>query len=275
MTEARLQPDRSSALPADVRPAGRLKRTVQRAMHGLGLHVGRYPPVDSLAHHLKHLFDQVGVNCVLDVGAHHGEYGRALRALGYGGVIVSFEPVRATYARLARECGTDPRWRAHNLALGAENADRAINVFSGSVFNSFRTVHAYGARRFRANIGIVGTERVRVARLDAVIDEAVAGIAHPRVFLKMDTQGWDLEVVKGAGDRLMDVGALQTELSVIPVYEGLPSFAESIAHFQASGFAPTGIFPVARDLDRLRAIEFDCVMLRTPGLSGSSARASD
>jgi len=51
-----------------------LKRLIQKATRVVGLHVGRYPPVDSLAYHLKTVLRELDINCVLDVGAHEGEF---------------------------------------------------------------------------------------------------------------------------------------------------------------------------------------------------------
>jgi hypothetical protein len=101
-------------------------------------------------------------------------------------------------------------------------------------------------------------------RLETVLDELLA--AHPgaRFFLKMDTQGYDLQVVRGAGRQLDAIRALQTELAARSTYEGMPTLPEALGEQGRLGFAVTGIFPVARELDHLRVIEFDCVMCRPP-----------
>jgi hypothetical protein len=108
---------------------------------------------------------------------------------------------------------------------------------------------------------------VSVRRLDGLLDEVVAGIDDPRIFLKMDTQGYDLRVFAGAGDRIKDVLGLQSEISSVPLYEGMPRMAEAIATYEAGGFETTGIFPVTRDPERLRIIEFDIIMIRVEALS--------
>ena len=79
-----------------------IKRVIQKAARVVGLHVGRYPPVDSLAYHLKTLLRQLEIDCVLDVGAHEGEFSGFLRDLDYAGEIISFEPVAASFAKLTR-----------------------------------------------------------------------------------------------------------------------------------------------------------------------------
>src|SRR5262249_54860745 len=103
---------------------------------------------------------------------------------------------------------------------------------------------------------------VPIEQLQNLYPDAVAGIEHPRVFLKMDTQGYDMHVLEGAGETLANVVALQAEVSVIPIYHGMHSMVESIAYYNALGFECTNLFPVTFDADDLGVIEYDCVMRR-------------
>jgi hypothetical protein len=103
-----------------------------------------------------------------------------------------------------------------------------------------------------------------VRRLEAVVDEILAARPSANIFLKMDTQGFDLQVVRGGGRRLESIRALQTELAARPTYADMPTLPESLGELERLGFELTGIFPVARELDHLRVIEFDCVMCQRP-----------
>ena len=101
-------------------------------------------------------------------------------------------------------------------------------------------------------------------RLEQVIDEVLEVAPHANIFVKMDTQGYDLEMLHGAGRRLEAIMAIQTEVAARPTYVGMPTLAETLGELERLGFALTGIFPVARELDHLRVIEFDCIMCRKP-----------
>jgi FkbM family methyltransferase len=241
-----------------------LKRVIQKAARVVGLHVGRYPPVDSLAYHLRTVLRELEIDCVLDVGAHEGEFAGFLRDLEYTGEILSFEPVASSFATLTRVRGPDKQWRGYNIALGAEDGELEMNIYSGSVFNSFLKPAEHGTTRFRDNTQLVRIDKVQIRRLEAVIDEVLAARPGARIFLKMDTQGYDLQVVRGAGRRLDAISALQTELAARATYEGMPTLPQALSELDQLGFEVTGIFPVARELDHLRVIEFDCVMCRKP-----------
>jgi len=244
--------------------ANGIKRVIQRAARVVGLHVGRYPPVDSLAYHLQTLLRELEIDCVLDVGAHQGEFASFVRDLGYAGEIVSFEPVATSFEALSRARASDKHWRGKNVALGAEDGELEMNIYSGSVFNSFLKPADTGTERFRDITQLVRVDKVPVRRLEAVLGELLAERPSARIFLKMDTQGFDLQVVRGAGRRIDAIRALQTELAARPTYAGMPTLPDALAELDGLGFELTGMFPVARELDHLRVIEFDCVMCRKP-----------
>jgi FkbM family methyltransferase len=200
------------------------------------------------------------INCVLDVGARCGEYGVMLRNNGYSGHIISFEPVESNYRVLKQRCDRDSKWTAHQYALGSQNGTAEINVSQSSFYSSFRSASEYG-RAHHPGIAHAATETVSVRRLDDIYDEVIGHVKQPRVYLKIDTQGWDLEVLRGAERSLASVPALQTEMSVKPLYQGSPTFRESLAAFNRAGYALSAVFAVARD-SHFRLAEFDCVMVR-------------
>jgi FkbM family methyltransferase len=217
-----------------------------------------------LALHLARLFDRLSINFVLDVGARIGDYGLWLRRNGFDGHIASFEPVSESWALLQARSRRDPRWSAHQIALGAETGSAEINVTGLTYFSSFLSPNEYSAIEFGASSAVRRTEQATVRRLDEVLGGIVADVADPRIYLKMDTQGWDLEVLKGAKGCLDHVVALQSEVSMHPIYEGMPHFNESIDRLQELGFGLSGLFPVNLDTN-LEVVEFDCVAVKRAG----------
>jgi FkbM family methyltransferase len=209
--------------------------------------------------HLWRLFEQLDIGVVLDVGARTGEYGRSLRRNGYRGRIISFEPVGENFAILSERAANDPAWSVQQIALGNETGRSEINVTNSTVFSSFRAPNQRSADVFGSGSEIKATETVEVRRLDDVFDDLVPG--RTNVFLKIDTQGWDLEVLRGAAATLPRVAALQTEVSVQPIYEGMPTMQDALEYLDRAGFAVSGLFPVTLD-QQLRVVEFDCIAVR-------------
>lgn len=106
--------------------------------------------------------------------------------------------------------------------MGSEDTVKTINVARETEFSSFLGASNYGARRFGADSSKVRDEVVLVRRLDGVLAEIVPVLEARRPFLKLDTQGYDLEVLKGLGDNLGCFCAIEREVSVVPIYEGMP-----------------------------------------------------
>jgi hypothetical protein len=107
---------------------------------------------------------------------------------------------------------------------------------------------------------------VNVKRLDSVFPGIVSQLQEPRVYLKLDTQGYDINVVKGLGQHIAQIRALQTELSVHSIYFGMTHYLLALHSLSELGFEPTGFFPVTHDQDGVRVIEFDCVMVQVSSL---------
>lgn len=247
-----------------------MKALVQRALKRAGYSVYRDVPRDlanplgvELAAHsalLRAVLERAGVNVVLDVGAHRGGYRDLLRASGYRGEIVSFEPVSASFEALRARAASDPAWRVHRLALGRSAGVASLNVARESNFTSFLEPNAFSVERFGGS-AVDRQEEVEVARLDAVFTELTAHVPAPRVLLKTDTQGWDLEVIEGAAGVLDQVVALQAELSVRPIYEDSTSWLTVLARLGELGFRPAQLTSVGRD-DALGLLELDCLLVR-------------
>jgi len=221
-----------------------------------------------LAGHLKSVFATLRINCVIDVGAHVGEYGRMLRHIGYAGRIVSIEPVSAAFERLQEAAAGDRDWLTLQLACGSTEEVRPINLFSLDVLNSLLPP----SENFRVidPDGVLTTETVTVRRLDSLLDDALKSIERPRVFLKTDTQGFDLEVLKGAGDRIHEVVGLQSEVALHPLYEDVPNYLQFLSYCRELGFEPTGFFPIFHSPLTQQMVEMDAVLTRSTNGAGAN-----
>ena len=215
-----------------------------------------------LTQHLTHVFDLYGVNCVIDVGANRGQFGQGLRRAGYTGRIVSFEPVPEVAARLRKAAERDGDWVVHQIALGREDGSTELNVVPGTMSSPLPAT-AFGARRY-AQLREPVVHRVPIRRLDGMLSSVLAGIEDPRPFLKLDTQGFDLEVFAGLGERVADVVAMQSEVALVTIYEGMPRLPQALEAYEGAGFEVTGFYPVSRERATARVLEFDCVLVR-PG----------
>ena len=218
-------------------PRNRLRRAgkfyLQRWLKYRGLELRDYSPqlLDEEQRRVR-ILDQTSVDLVIDVGAAGGRYGMELREAGYHGAIVSLEPLAEAFSRLSRVCAGDPRWRCLQVALGAREGRAEINVAANSDSSSLLEMTGRHIDS-EPDSAYVGTEQVEVRTLDSIWKELVGGAARP--FLKLDVQGFELEVLKGAEDSLPRLAGIQAELSLVPLYEGAPLWREVIDHIEQRG----------------------------------------
>ncbi|HSD37669.1 MAG TPA: FkbM family methyltransferase [Rhodocyclaceae bacterium] len=216
----------------------------------------------SCARHLSALFEQYRIDAVIDVGANTGHYHNFLRSeVGFDGPVLSYEPQPACFQQLSEKLGSDSAWQIRNLALGAEPGELAFNVMTDSQFSSFLPPNHEIVGDFGGMNCVKEIINVPVVRLD----DEFASAAAPRGFsgrlhLKLDTQGFDLTVLRGATHTLARVATLQTELSIKPAYQGMPSYRQMIDELEIMGFELSSIFPISHDSDTM-LIEADGVFV--------------
>lgn len=232
-----------------------------------------------LTRHLRKLFAQYSIECVLDVGGNLGQYASLLRtSVGFTGRIISFEPVSRYAEILSRAAQSDANWSVVNCALGAESSVREITVTKSPGLNSFLEPSTTHLRDYWGNDPIEYTESVSVRTLDDALLTLDLNCVEVSTYLKIDTQGFDLEVLRGARHSLPHFRALQTEASVLSIYDGMPSYEQTLSTLISEGFEISGMFPVTLDRD-LRLVEFDCVAINSRFVSltnaDTAARAQD
>jgi FkbM family methyltransferase len=177
---------------------------------------------------LKRLLATLDIDCVLDVGANDGGFARNLRAIGYRGRIISFEPVPEVFARLRRAFEHDHAWSGQRLALGKETGTLRLRIPPQmTVLSSFLDLKESLAVRI---------EDVQVRRLDELLPALLPHAAMSRIFLKMDTQGYDLNVFHGATGCLSAIRGLVSEISVSPLYDSQPHYLDALATYEKAGF---------------------------------------
>lgn len=203
---------------------------------------------------LKKLLQQLRIDCVLDVGANRGQFASELRGIGYTGQIVSFEPVGSEFDALSARFADDEKWRGFQVALGSAEDTLTITVPELTVMSSL--LEARGPDRGGRK------EQVQVLRLDGLLPRLREEMGFARVFLKMDTQGYDLEVFRGAADCMDSIFGIQSELSVLPLYKNMPHYLEALQAYEAEGFDLYNLSVVNRVRDGA-LLELNCFMRRS------------
>ena len=175
-----------------------------------------------------------GIDVVLDVGANAGQFAAQLRKdTGYSGRIVSFEPQQSAFAALEQNAKNDAKWTVLNYALGDQIAQRGIHIAGNSFSSSLLEMlpaHLEAAPESK----YVGQESVAIKTLDSIFPEFCTPDDHD--YLKIDTQGFEYNVIQGAERSLPSIGTLQLELSLVPLYQNEMVYLEMCTFLQTKGY---------------------------------------
>jgi FkbM family methyltransferase len=166
---------------------------------------------------------------VLDIGANVGQSTLAFARWFPATTIWSFEPFEEPFRELARATHS-VNARCYKLAFAAEPGTATVELAPTSVNNSLRN-----------DTENAGGETVRVATLDTFAEEhAIVRID----FLKIDTEGFDLEVLKGA-ERLLRSAAIafvQVEAGMNRHNTKHVAFERLKEHLEERNYTPFGLY---------------------------------
>ncbi len=231
-----------------------MKELIKKALKRAGFEVIRRRP------HLVDLLVATGVDVVLDVGANVGQFGEYLRSDGYRGRIISFEPLPEAFEALERKARRDRAWTALNMGLGSADRTETIHVSRSTVYSSILPPLPV-LTRFAGAAVETSTERsIPVSRLDSEFARLVRPTE--KAFLKVDTQGYEREVILGAQSSLSRIVGGQLELSLTPLYSGETPLPEMVTLLERSGFQLVLFEPVTYDLARGSLLQIDCIFFK-------------
>ncbi|KRA39450.1 hypothetical protein ASD81_08185 [Nocardioides sp. Root614] len=233
----------------------RAKLTVRGGLQRLDLDVSR----GVFTGQVNRTLQSRGIDTVLDIGANVGQYGLGLRRAGYEGRIISCEPLSGAYAELSGRAARDATWHTVNSAVGAESGEVDINVSANSYSSSIlgmTQAHLDGAQ----DSAYVAVERVAVTTVAQLADQF--DVTPGRTLLKIDTQGYETEVLAGAGDLLPRFDALQLEMSFVELYEGQHLAESMIEVLRGHGYRLQSLEPGFSDPSG-RLLQCDVLVVRS------------
>jgi FkbM family methyltransferase len=234
-------------------------------LHRLGFDLvpykGHYFPTRRRTEILRRL----GIDFVVDVGANEGQYALELRREGYRRRIVSFEPGGDAYSVLATRL--DPLWTAHQVALGSSVDTQTLHR-SGRSWSSSLLPMTERHLSAAPDTAYVDIEEVHVRPLDSYDLDG-------RIFLKVDTQGFERPVLEGAKRSLANgVLAIELELSPTTLYEGQALMSELVDLVYALGFVFLSVAPAFVEASTGEILQFNGIFGRSDALRDDRASTS-
>ena len=201
------------------------------------------------------------IDMIIDVGANQGQTGLGLRHDGYKGKILSFEPLKNEYNKLLNVSNNDPLWTiAPRCAIGNFDGDIDINIAGNSGSSSIlpmMDIHTSAA----PNSTYIGIQNVQIYKLDSIYQKYIDNHSKS-ILLKIDTQGFEWEVLDGSTELLKIVTGVTLELSFAELYAGQKLWIDIVNRLESLGFKLWSIYPGFSDNTNGRMLQIDATFYK-------------
>ncbi len=229
-------------------------------LRSFGVVVRRASPHNDRLSRRRHALAICGINCVFDVGAHVGDYAADLRAAGYSGKIVSFEPLPAPHAQLAKRATSDLLWiAAARCALGNTDGSALMhvsrNLVSSSLLKASPELIVYDS-----DTDFIDQVEVPVRTLSDQASNHLTPSSH--CLVKIDAQGFEKQILEGARDVLPQVLIVEVEVSFAELYVGQAGWREVIDYLEREQFQIWDIEPIFYSRQSGRLLQADVTFIR-------------
>lgn len=182
-------------------------------------------------------------NTIVDVGANKGQFSLLARNCFPDAKIYSFEPLSEPANKFRCVFKDDKNMQLYNLAIGSEKINTNIHVSKSDDSSSLLPITSQQSRLFP------GTEEdymatIEVDLLDNYIDEKI--LISPSL-LKIDVQGYELEVLNGSKSLLGVFDYVYVECSFIELYEEQPLVDDVLRLLNSENYSLSGVYNLSYD----------------------------
>ena len=203
-----------------------------------------------------------GVQTVIDVGAHNGEFSSAVHSVLQNARIYAFEPLPECCEKIRKDLGKNGFLKVFQVAIGDESGSVKFWRSSFSKASSILPMSNLHQAAFPWSAESEAIE-VPLKSLDEFADTLEL---QPKTLLKIDVQGFEDRVLRGAAHILDKVDFVLVEVSVAPLYDGQAQFDSIYSTLLGSGFEYSG------NLDQLNSpldgtvLQVDALFTRSSGV---------
>ena len=205
------------------------------------------------------LVRQYDVRTIFDVGANIGEFGAIMRESGYKHRIISFEPRKKAFAELLKNTSNDMNWECVNIGLGMNDGIATINIAGNETSSSLLEMNKLHSD-IKPHSGYVSSEEITVRKIDSVIFDYIDRTE--KMYLKIDTQGYEKQILQGAMNSLASIQIIQLEMSLVELYKGSELIYEMIPFLENKGFFLSSIERGFHDKKTGRLLQVDGIFIK-------------
>jgi FkbM family methyltransferase len=237
-----------------------LKSIIKKIIYKFGFDLYRFSPSSSPQMQINSLLKKEKINIIFDIGSNIGQFAKDLRSAGYADQIVSFEPLSTAHEKLIDIAKKDKKWFVHDQgAIGAYDGKITINISKNLVSSSIlpiKDTHLIAA----PSSEYISSEIVLMYMLDSISEQYLK--EDSRLFIKIDVQGSEWNVLDGAKNTILKARGIICELSLVPLYNNQRLWREIVDRLDAEGFMLWALQRGLTDKITGQTLQMDGIFLR-------------
>ncbi len=218
-------------------------------------HIDYYESLETVRHQW---LTQFNIRTILDAGAGSGQFARTIRKTFPSARLVCFEPIDACFQEIRETFRNDPNTSLNKLALGSKEGSFVFHIHRNPGSSSFLRMTDIHTNAYPGS-GESETAVIPTIRLEDYLN---THSEMPEFFLKLDTQGTELDILKGAGDWIHKMRVIQIELNFAETYEQCPLFDEVYQFLRTRHFILAGIENASQSLVDGSFLQCDAFFIR-------------
>ena len=217
-----------------------------------------YSKIYSDAYLINSYLKQYNISTVIDIGANSGQYAISLRRFGYKKKIISFEPQKKPYNKLLKNAANDEKWIIHErVAIGQKNKTEKIYNSKNSLSSSIKRINNLHVSA-EPKSKIIGSEKIIVIKLDEIFNQYYK--KNDNILLKIDTQGYEYEVLNGALRSLKNIKLIQVELSFLKLFKNQLNWLDILCFLEKKNFRVIKCLDGFKDKKNNEVLQIDCIL---------------
>ncbi len=209
-----------------------IKSILSSLFRSLGFEVHLLSKINKV-NHLRHkwLVD-ANFDVIFDVGANQGQFATKIRKYFPATKLNSFEPINSCFEMLNQNFADDQNFQSYNFAIGETDAETTFNLNESSASSSLLKMNPAHYENYPGTKNYT-EQKVSIRKLDTLFPNLAAGT---KILLKIDVQGFEFSVLKGAENLLRFVPVIIVEVMFENLYDGQSTFDEINAYLNSKGF---------------------------------------
>lgn len=236
------------------------KHFIKKILYKLGWDLYRFEPSSSPQMQIMTLLKRQKINIVFDIGANIGQFAKDLRSANYDGKIVSFEPLSSAHSKLLENSKKDKKWILHEqCAIGDRDGEIVINISKNSVSSSVLQIKESHLSAAPTSV-LISKENVFMHKLDSISEKYLEN--NSRLFIKIDTQGYEWEVLEGAKNTISNAIGIICEISFVPLYNNQHLWRDIIDRLEKEGFVLWALQKGLTDPKSGQSLQMDAIFVR-------------